>query len=153
LPDVTDKERKKDEDAAEKLALGNEQFCDVFGCGEESVYGEARQGNIVFFDAFPCAEPTLEVDIMNPHYSDYYNDNDAKTPPADYLSPVPIHFLTVGRQAARSKEALKFQFVLGLRQNSKEDKELLKTATDWLNEALTQQGIGAKTAVGYGYML
>lgn len=154
LDKVTDKDRKdsKDQDPAEKLALDNEQFCDIFGCGEKSVHKEARQGKIVFFDAFPCAEPALEVDIMNPHYGDYYSDDKAKTPPADYLSPVPIPFLTVGRQAAHSKEALKFQFVLGIRQNSEEDKDLLATAVKWLNEALSQQGIGAKTAVGYGYM-
>lgn len=153
LNKVTDKERKESEDPAEDLALKDKTFCAIFGCNEDSVYKEARQGNIVFFDAFPCAEPTLEVDIMNPHYGDYYSDNHAKTPPADYLSPVPIHFLTVGRQAAHSKEALKFQFVLGIRQNSSEDQDPLTKATEWLQQALTQQGIGAKTAVGYGYMV
>lgn len=156
LDKVTDKDRKesKDQDPAEKLALKDKEFCNVFGCGEESVHKKARQGKIVFFDAFPCAEPALEVDIMNPHYGDYYKEKpkDAKVAPADYLDPKPIPFLTVGKQAVRSKEALKFQFVLGCRQNSKEDQDLLATAVKWLQQALSEQGIGAKTAVGYGYM-
>ncbi|EAY27842.1 type III-B CRISPR module RAMP protein Cmr6 [Microscilla marina] len=140
----------KTDNVGEKLALKDKQFCDVFGCGDESFYKEARQGQITFFDAFPCAEPTLEVDIMNPHYSDYYGDD---TPPADYLNPTPIPFLTVGRQAAGAQPTpLKFQFVLGIRQNSAANQELLAQAATWLKQALAQQGIGAKTAVGYGYM-
>ena len=32
------------------------------------------------------------------------------------------------------------------------DKILLETAFNWLETALKEKGIGAKTAVGYGYM-
>ncbi|WP_299458251.1 type III-B CRISPR module RAMP protein Cmr6 [uncultured Microscilla sp.] len=143
------------EGEAEKLALQDKTFCDVFGGDEESMHKEARQGKVVFFDAFPCAEPTLEVDIMNPHYSDYYSEKprDAKVAPADYHNPIPLPFLTVGRQTAGAKSTpLKFQFVLGIRQSTTTHQKLLAQAATWLKQALTQQGIGAKTAVGYGYM-
>jgi len=136
---------------AEKLALQNQQFCDVFGCGEESFYKEACQGRIVFFDAFPSAKPQIEVDIMNPHYPDYYSESaeQARTAPTDYQSPVPIPFLTVGRQTTDQKP-LGFQIMIGVQ--APQHVSLLKVAENWLQQALTQRGIGAKTAVGYGYL-
>ena len=102
------------------------------------------QGKIIFFDAFPVSEPKIEPDIMNVHYPDYYNDIDSKKniAPTDYQNPNPIPFLTV--------RDTKFQFVVG----SKEKLDLYKiggkTIDEWLKESLTNHGIGAKTAVGYG---
>lgn len=76
---------------------------------------ESHIGNIVFFDAFPLSKkgqryqknPKIKLDIMNPHYPDYYKDNEGRTPPADWQSPVPIFFLNV--------EDTSFQFLFGLR--------------------------------------
>ncbi len=113
--------------------------------------GQENQGEIIFFDAFPTSAPKIEVDIMNPHYPDYYKDADNKKSiaPTDYQSPNPIPFLTV--------TGTPFQFLIGSR-----DEDLLntkfgkngeeKTILEWLTDALTNHGIGAKTAVGYGYM-
>ncbi len=152
-------------------------FCDIFGCPSEikavkfdangepeknqkgnynfhqatsvalrnkqkSTEGEENKGKVTFLDAFPYSENlVVEPDIMNPHYGDYYsNDN---IPPADYLSPVPIIFLTVGKDA-------KFNFIFGVKR--KEDEVYLETTKSWLESALKEHGIGAKTAVGYGYM-
>ncbi|GAB4407935.1 MAG: hypothetical protein OHK0053_34610 [Microscillaceae bacterium] len=90
---------------------------------------------------------------MNPHYQPYYSEspNNAKTPPADYHNPVPVFFLTV--------KDCKFQFLLGLRSEFEDSKDKMfdvkigeKNISEWLNDALTNHGIGAKTAVGYGYM-
>ncbi|RMG81249.1 MAG: type III-B CRISPR module RAMP protein Cmr6, partial [Bacteroidetes bacterium] len=105
-----------------------------------------QKGKLTFYDAFPTSPPKIEVDIMNPHYADYYQ---GKTPPLDTLSPTPIPFLTVS--------GCDFQFLIGSRKEDYfngtigENREE-KSITDWLYSALTTQGIGAKTAVGYGYM-
>jgi len=144
----------------EKAALKDELFCRIFGSPKDSAKGE-HQGSVMFFDAFPTVAPKLEVDIMNPHYGDYYQ---GKKPPADYLNPVPIPFLTVN--------ATPFEFIIGMKllrtkdvfvrgkttsplitncKGLNEDSSLLNVASSWLNKALTEHGIGAKTAVGYGY--
>ena len=47
-----------------------------------------------------------------------------------------------------------FQFLVGAK-NEKDLQDLKiveKNITVWLKDALTNHGIGAKTAVGYGYM-
>ena len=77
---------------------------------------------------------------MNPHYGPYYK---GEAPPADYHNPVPLFFLTV-------KNAT-FDFYLGMKPKHY-NKDLLDKANTWLEKALTEHGIGAKTAVGYGYM-
>src|SRR5207249_3153998 len=67
-------------------------------------------GALTIFDALPTQAPEIDLDIMNPHYGEYYAD--PRTPPADYLSPTPIFFLTV-------KEHQRFLFGLALRPDSK----------------------------------
>ena len=79
---------------------------------------------------------------MNPHYPDYYGDTKGTIPPADWQSPIPIQFLTIGK-------ATSFQFVIGVK---KESEGILTKTKVWLETALKEHGIGAKTAVGYGYM-
>jgi CRISPR-associated protein Cmr6 len=139
----------------EKKAIQSKGFCDLFGCPEEldkvkSYYKSARMGQIIFFDAYPLTAPAIEPDIMNPHYGDYYSSKltDVKAP-VDYLSPVPIHFLTV--------TGTSFQFVAGTRSSNltinlegKFEGDINSFLTKYLKEAITNQGIGAKTAVGYG---
>lgn len=138
-------------DKIEQKAYKNETFCRMFGCPKESILEKEHKGSIVFFDAFPISSPNLKVDVMNPHYGPYYNDTDGKTPPADYHNPIPIYFLTV--------EKTSFQFLIGIKDKDysevKVDKlgsgSLLSIAEDQLKQALQNQGIGAKSAVGYGY--
>ncbi|DAB30431.1 MAG TPA: type III-B CRISPR module RAMP protein Cmr6 [Sulfurimonas sp. UBA12504] len=120
-------------ESTEDDALNDDDFVKVFGSGDKA-------GKVTFFDAFPTTKPTLKVDIMNPHYGDYYSK---KAAPTDTQNPNPIPFLTV--------ENTKFRFLIGA-------KEELKSFTiegiaieKWLKEALQNHGIGAKTAVGYGY--
>jgi CRISPR type III-B/RAMP module RAMP protein Cmr6 len=179
---------------AESNALNNKVFCLLFGCQKDkkTVVIENRQpqfkntnndskksyqtiseptklakdhiGNIVFFDAYPIKSPQIEVDIMNPHYSEYYKDG-SSTPPADWQNPIPIFFLTVKKTP--------FQFLFGYRKNIVEEEfnylqkiklehptvpEMTKEGTaievlsSLLREALDENGIGAKTAVDYGRM-
>ena len=58
--------------------------------------------------------------------------------------PVPVPFLTVVNTT--------FRFNIGSKQWALTDSFKGKTIMDWLSEALSEHGIGAKTAVGYGYM-
>jgi len=146
LPQIPENVEKRGE-KAEKKALQEKVFCDIFGCPAESHYNEARQGKAIFFDAFPTEPPTIEVDIMNPHYQPYYSDSSNSTPPADYHPTNPIPFLTVANTP--------FQFLVGSREldlSKDENKINGKTLDLWLKDALENHGIGAKTAVGYGYM-
>jgi CRISPR/Cas system CMR subunit Cmr6 (Cas7 group RAMP superfamily) len=84
--------------------------------------------------------PDLHVDIMNPHYGDYYGADTSRTPPADYLNPVPIKFLTVAKDTA-----FIFRALVG-----KNQVDLVKKVKNAFEKALTAEGVGAKTAVGYG---
>ncbi len=107
--------------------------------------GVSHKGKLIFFDAFPIAQPSIEVDVMNPHYVPYYSDKTAQTPPADYHNPIPVHFLTVA--------GTRFRFIIGSSDPANLNVTIEgKTIYDWLTAALTSHGIGAKTAVGYGYM-
>ncbi len=134
----------------EKKAFQNDTFCYLFGCPKESVLKKEYQGSLVFFDAYPKSKPELKVDVMNPHYGPYYSDTTNNKPPADYYNPVPIFFVTV--------EKTKFQFIIGIRDNENEIGRIdsiggtyFELGKQFLKEALTQKGVGAKTAVGYGY--
>ena len=113
------------------------------GDADEEKEGEKKtkklKGKVIFLDAYPEKIPDLHVDIMNPHYGDYYSDENGKTPPADYLDPTPIKFLTV-------KPGTKFIFRALVPKNS----DLLETVKIAFKNALEDEGVGAKTAIGYG---
>jgi CRISPR-associated protein Cmr6 len=100
---------------------------------------EAAAGSIVFHEAWPTQWPKLLVDIVNNHYSDYYQGDE---PPGDWQSPVPVYFLAIQPGTA-------FEFALSKRRAEVPD-ELLQLAQQWLDGALEQLGCGAKTAAGYG---
>ena len=113
----------------------------------ERIFGTQDQiGSIIFYDGLPKTPPEIKADVMNPHYTPYYQAKNTSEPPADYHKPVPVNFLTVRNTT--------FGFTIGVRKNidETERKYLLEKAEQWLKEALEEQGIGAKTAVGYGYM-
>lgn len=116
-----------------------EEVTRLFGTEKE----EAHCGALIIFDALPSQPPKLEIDILNPHYSEYYQ-NPAK-PPADYLSPIPVFFLTVA-------PGYDFEFFLAARKDPKSEqaKQDLATGLRLLQEALETLGAGGKTAVGYG---
>ncbi|MBI2863662.1 MAG: type III-B CRISPR module RAMP protein Cmr6 [Chloroflexi bacterium] len=108
------------------------------------VFGTPQaEGQAVFFDAVPAVPPILEVDIMNVHFGDYYQDGKNQVPPADYLNPTPIPFLAVGRSP--------FLFAVGWHGN--DDGGAQEQAIEWLKKGLTGFGAGAKTAAGYGYFI
>lgn len=121
-----------------------QELLDVFGSEDKARHSDNnRQGEVFFMDGLPTSFPKLELDIMNPHYSRYYQgEKDSKgnpMPPADYLNPVPVTFLAVAPGQT-------FSFCLYSR-----EKALAEKAKEWLIGGLTDLGAGGKTNVGYGY--
>jgi CRISPR-associated protein Cmr6 len=101
-------------------------------------------GACVFHDALVSrlqAGSIFAVDVMTPHYKDYYTSGGTKVP-HDGDAPNPVSFLTV-------KEGTYFGFAVGLRYGT-EDAALMRRAAQWLALALDELGIGSKTAAGYG---
>lgn len=112
----------------EDNALKDENFLALFG-------GPKHRGKVQFLDAYPDSNVRFATDIMNPHYPKYYGGSE---PPTDSQNPVPINFLTVEQTTFR------FAFLA-------EDQKLLDKLKMRFEAALELKGIGAKTAVGYGY--
>lgn len=109
----------------------------------QQVFGSQGQaGKIIFFDTFPEESVKMTPDIMNPHYPKYYGE---KQPPSDWQNPIPVSFLTL--------ESAKFTFALAAKRKNEEpsSQELLNAAVKWVKQGVTEHGLGAKTAVGYGY--
>jgi len=130
--------------AAEPRPNGDE-VRDIFGSEDKNPYNvkNKSQGRVFFMDGLPIQFPKLDLDIMNPHYGDYYSGKkDTKgspIPPADYLNPVPVTFLAVAA-------GQKFSFAI-----YSKDRNLVAKAKEWLIGGLTELGAGGKTNVGYGY--
>lgn len=129
-------------------------------------------GKAIFFDAIPHVMPRLELDILNPHYPEYYKEGSEEFP-TNWQSPIPVKFLTVASGCT-------FRFAVGWRR-SLEDKintsewnqhqpwswfkgeksniqtapennpQMLKLARRWLKGGLLDLGAGGKTSAGYGY--
>ncbi len=122
------------------------EYKDQRNCLEERItfseimdmFGTRRsQGKTIFLDAYPSGAVDLQIDIINPHYPEYYSKSKQ---PGDWQQPVPVPFLAI--------ENAKFVFYLGIREN--ENFNLLKKATFLMADALCKHGIGAKTSLGYG---
>ncbi len=116
----------------------NETFKAIFGTQEQS-------GKVIFLDAVPVEVPTLEPDIMNNHYQEYYSDTTGNKAPTPYQNPVPVYFLTLGKKS-------QFAFALAGQDKKLDTKGLVEQAELWLKGGLSEFGIGAKTSAGYGYM-
>jgi len=111
---------------------------ELFGYQDDSDDGKlTTSGGVVFLDAYPAEPPSITADIINPHYSKYYQE---KIPPADNQDPVPVKFIAVEKGAV-------FVFRMLIENDSANHIELLKNG---IERALYVEGIGAKTAAGYG---
>jgi CRISPR-associated protein Cmr6 len=99
----------------------------------------AKTGSLRVFDAFPVQWPRLEVDVLTPHFTRYY---EKKAVPADWESPSPVPFLTIAEG-----QAFRFHFASTNQERWEDDwvrlRLLLGTALEWL-------GIGGKKSSGYG---
>ncbi len=111
-----------------------------------AVFGTTEQaGCVIFFDAIPLEVPKFQLDIMNPHYPNYYDNRGVSSqkpaPPADWDSPRPVFFLTVSETP----------YLFAIAARSEQGNRLLDLAEKWLKGALRELGIGAKTSADYGY--
>jgi CRISPR type III-B/RAMP module RAMP protein Cmr6 len=114
------------------------QMHEILGQQESRTDKAASVGATIVFDAIPAGPVKLEVDVMTPHYDDYYQKGFA---PGDWISPKPIPFLVVPAETI-------FQFAFAPRRP--EYHGSAKIVEQWLRDALQWLGAGAKTAVGYG---
>ncbi len=127
--------------AAEWEGADTKDIGRIFGRNDKAA-GGAAAGNIIVFDALPTAPVELYVEVITPHTGDWrITDTPQNSPPADWVSPVPIPFLAV-------KQGAKFQFALAARKGASNSD--LKKAYEYLELALEWIGAGAKTAVGFG---
>lgn len=112
-----------------------------------SMFGnQTDAGQCVFFDAvvkqISPEGSLLTVDVMTPHFSEYYKSQGSMEP-HDAYDPTPILYITV-------TERTLFHFAIALRKNYQVEKQILIEARELLTMALQELGIGAKTAQGYG---
>lgn len=102
-----------------------------------------KTGCVRFFDAFPTNWPLLEIDVLTPHFSRYY-DGKKNVVPADWESPNPVPFLTVAEG-----QTFRFYFSSTDEERWEGDRaqleKLLSKALEWL-------GIGGKKSSGYGQL-
>ncbi len=100
-------------------------------------------GTVAFLPAHPNADPGLELDVVTPHHTKYYQGElEAAT---DTEDPVPVYFPAVKPQ--RDTDYFTFPLI-PLRRVTDGD---LTLAKNWLAHGLQLFGLGAKTAAGYGW--
>jgi len=109
-----------------------------------ATYGtNESRGKVIFLDVYPEEIPELHVEIMNPHYSTYYqSDKKDVKPPNDKDNPIPIKFLTV-------KPGTIFTFRVLVSKRMENAERIRDKVEKSINEILIN-GVGAKTSVGYG---
>lgn len=126
--------------------------------GDDSPGCSNRAGDVIFVGGFPCSPPALGLDIVNPHCE---ADGSMKT----RLTPNPFLCIEPGAESipepsgrqpdpqmgdsAPSPGTL-WRFAFCVRFGAANATELIATTARWIEEALTQLGLGAKTASGYG---
>ena len=108
---------------------------EIFGSMEPK---NSMRGGFAFMDIYPEKPPKLAIDIMNPHFGKYYQ---GELPPVESEEPIPIKFLTVEKN-----EIFIFRGFFLTDAAQKFDGELLEA----IKTALCDDGVGAKTAAGYG---
>jgi CRISPR type III-B/RAMP module RAMP protein Cmr6 len=102
--------------------------------GDDSKEGSQHAGDVIFVGGFPATPPRLGLDIVNPHH-----EPDGR----DRVNLTPNVFLCI-------EPDTKWQFAFYVRPGAPDAVNVLRTTAAWLTECLTQLGIGAKTAAGYG---
>jgi len=118
---------------------------------------QSYRGRVIFVDAF-ATEWKFKVDIMNPHYQEYYqsesdqrkNKEEGLYLVGDWHNPTPIFFLTVDKGAL-------FSFLYKVEKpkfNLKgEEVDLKKLVEELLKEGLSLLGIGGKKGKSYGWFI
>lgn len=110
---------------------------------------EHKAGKVSFLDGLPTAPITLVTEQITPHYDPYYGgpnpalggQRDDCNRPADWHDPIPISLLAVEAGA---------HFRIGVRAlNPVHSAKAMK----WLTTGLDEFGFGAKTSLGFGWLV
>jgi CRISPR/Cas system CMR subunit Cmr6 (Cas7 group RAMP superfamily) len=101
-------------------------------------------GSVSFLPAMPNKDPGLELDVVTPHHTKYYQDPEMLEA-LDTEDPIPVYFPAVCSQ----KEGDYFSFALLPRRPASSTD--LPNAKLWLAQGLELFGLGAKTNAGYGW--
>ncbi len=106
---------------------------------------DALAGQLVVLDAYPLTPPELGEEILNPHFPDYYR---GQREPTEDQSPIPVKFLVV-------KPGVKFVLRVLLRLPYAKapflsQEQLVSIVKKNIRRAVTETGMGAKTALGFG---
>lgn len=148
---------EKAKDSAERRAMADPLFAFVFGSDSEGD-GEdmARSGHVCFYDAYPYQDTQFELveDIMNNHHQNYYDGGELN----DRESPNPVKIWAL--------KGVNFPIWIGIPKRTWPEKapesgndafgaffqgeSVLDGVAGIMKDALKYQGVGAKTAVGYG---
>ncbi len=96
------------------------------------------RGRLIALGGFPIPQnkSLLTLDVLTPHYNRYY-ESGGSVPPHEFMDPVPVRFLAV-------KEGVIFKFVLLVPEREAD------RVSQYLDTALTREGVGGKTSAGYG---
>jgi CRISPR-associated protein Cmr6 len=120
------KSRKAYDDIEIRRLFGNEP--------EEDGEAGLQRGAIRFLDMLPAVMPYFELDLVNPHFQKYYQGDQ---PPRANQDPIPVFFLTVAESAG---------FVV----RYVSEAEVPENFDRLIALTLMENGLGAKTALGYG---
>jgi hypothetical protein len=101
---------------------------------------DSFKGVVSFLPAYPTSEPEILAEVLTPH------PNAAKAAAGDE-EPHPIFF-----PAVREGSCFGFAILAAWLPPMVEVDEVLNQANEWLQEAVTTNGIGAKTGAGYGWL-
>ncbi len=109
----------------------------------DEIFGDsASAGKVSFLMAIPYGSAGIEPDVLTCHHGDYYSTKKKKDRATDDESPNPQFFPVV-------KKGASFEFVV--RPTARGTDALAEKALGYLKSALEINGIGAKTAAGYGW--
>lgn len=148
-------EWNKQDDKLIKLLFGSQPSGKDDSSNNDGNTIDSQLGGLVFLDALPSEKPTLGMDIMTPHYGDWYlkghelkkdpyQNQGANRIPAGWHNPTPIPFLVV------EKIKLDIYILPGSRLDQSKWQPLHTQLANEMASALQTIGAGAKTAVGYG---
>lgn len=107
--------------------------------GEED---RTLKGGVDFLAVQPVTEPTITVDISNVHYPEYYKTGDIANLSKE--NPIPNTFPAV-------EKGVRYAFCIAANRMDGIDPKLFVKVRTVLVEAITVNGIGAKTGAGYGW--
>jgi CRISPR-associated protein Cmr6 len=102
-------------------------------------------GSIAFLAGSPNRDPGLELDVVTPHHTKFYQDERGYEGAPDTEDPVPVYFPAVKPQG--KKEYFSFPLI-PLRLALEGD---VTYAKRWLASGLELFGLGSKTNAGYGW--